>query len=446
MSHSSVFYRKPKRSKPVVSHGEGIYLYDDQGKQYIDASGGAIVVNVGHGIREIADAIGDQAAQVAYAHASMFTSQPLEKLSVLLAERLPMPDARLYFQASGAEAVETAIKFARQVQIAKGESGRYKVIGRWGSYHGATLGALAVMGKPSMRAPYAPMFTDMPHIPAPYCYRCPFGSEYPACGLRCADALEDEILRQGVDTVAAFIAEPIAGATLGAVVPPDGYLERIREICDRHGVLLIVDEVMTGMGRVGRWFAVEQWPVTPDVVVMGKGLSGGYFPLSAAAMRGEWVELVWNKLGDFNHGGTFSHQPVGAAAGIATIEYIEKHDLLDAARSTGKLLGDRLLAAFGDHDHVGDIRGQGLLWALELVRNRQAKEPFSPGDKLAEKVFDAAFAGGLIVYAMAGCVDGRSGDHVMIAPPLIVQADQIEVIVSRLARSIDGAVAVVESA
>jgi adenosylmethionine-8-amino-7-oxononanoate aminotransferase len=334
--HSHVFHRKHKHAKPVVSHGQGIYLWDTTGKRYIDASGGAVVVNVGHGVAEIADAIREQAAQVAYAHATMFTSQALEELADRLATHMPMPDARLFFLCTGSDATETAVKFARQMQVVWGQAQRYKVIARWGSYHGLTMGALAITGKPSMRRYFEPLFVDMPHIPPPYCYRCPFGLIYPDCGLRCAEALGDEIKHQGQGTVAAFIAEPLAGATLGAVVPPPEYWPRVREICDQYGLLLIADEVMTGMGRTGHWFAIEQWDVTPDVICLGKGVSGGYLPLSVTAVRGDLVDLMLKEGGDFNHGGTFSHQPVAAAAGLAAVCYLEDHNLISHAQKVGE--------------------------------------------------------------------------------------------------------------
>lgn len=441
MMNSHVFYRKQDHHKPIISHGEGVYLWDTDGKRYIDASGGPVVVNVGHGVEEIADAVREQLAQVAYAHATMFTSRALEELADRLAAYLPLPDARLFFMTSGSEAVETAVKFARQYQVAQGKAGRYKVIGRWGAYHGATLGALAVTGKPSMRGLFAPQFVDMPHIPAAYCYRCPFGLEYPACGVRCADELEQEIKRQGADTVAAFIGEPIAGATLGAVVPPAEYWPRIREICDRYGILLIVDEVMTGMGRTGRWFAIEEWGIIPDVVCLGKGVAGGYLPLSVTAARGDMVEALWEKSGDFNHGGTFSHQPPGAAAGVATLDYLEQHDLIARSHELGRYLGKRLHEAFDAHPHVGDIRGRGLMWGLELVADRAGKQPFPPSMHLANGVFEQAFERGVIVYAMSGCADGVAGDHVMVSPPLVVTEGQIDEIVEALERAIGAAIA-----
>ena len=292
------------------------------------------------------------------------------------------------------------------------------------------------MGKPSMRKTYEPQFRDMPHIPPVYCYRCPFGLTYPGCALRCAEELESEIKRQGPDTVAAFIAEPIAGATLGAVVPPDDYWPRIREICDAYGVLLIVDEVMTGVGRTGRWFAIEQWGIRPDIMTLGKGVSGGYTPLSVTAMRGELVEQVWDRLGDFNHGGTFSHQPVASAAGNAALDYLESNDLVARSEAMGVLLGRKLHAAFDGHPHIGDIRGQGLMWTLEFVEDRESHEPFPPGMKLAAMLFDQAFDLGLIVYPGSGTVDGAAGDIVMVSPPFVVTEDQLDEIVSRLSDAI----------
>jgi adenosylmethionine-8-amino-7-oxononanoate aminotransferase len=430
IKHSQVFYRKHKRTKPTIERGERVYLWDTDGNRYIDASGGPVVVNVGHGVSEIVEAIRAQAEQVAYAHAGMFTAQVVEELSAGLAVHLPMADARFFYLSSGSEAVETAIKLARQIQVARGETPRWKIIGRWGSYHGATLGALAVMGKPSMRNLYAPMIRDMPHVEPVFCYRCPVKLDYPACGLRCAEDLEATIKREGPETVAAFIGEPVAGATLGSVVPPDEYWPRIREICDRYGLLLIDDEVMTGMGRTGRWFGIEHWDVTPDIMCLGKGLTGGYLPLSATAARGEWVELLWERTGDFNHGGTFSHHVVAAAAGLAALRYIEQHDLVTQAASMGKLLGEKLHAAFDNHPHIGDIRGA----------DRETKQPFPIGKHLSSHLHDHAFAGGLIVYPMSGTADGVSGDHVTIAPPFVVTEEQLDEIITRLQQAIDAAI------
>jgi len=294
-----VLYRRARHRRPMIERAEGVYLYDTDGRRYLDASGGAIVVNIGHGVKEIADAVRDQMSRVCYAHPSAFTSRPVEDYAEALAAVVDIPHPRFFFLSSGSEAVETALKLARQAQMELGERSRYFVISRAQSYHGTTLGALAVAGKPKMRRPFLPMLADVPHIPPPYCYRCPYDMTYPRCDLRCADALDGEIRRVGAENVSAFIAEPISGATLGAVVPPEGYWSRIREICNRHGVLLIADEVMTGFGRTGRWFALEHWDVVPDLVCMSKGTIGGYLPLSVTAVRGDLVDAIVDGSGDF---------------------------------------------------------------------------------------------------------------------------------------------------
>ena len=430
-----VFYRRPAHPHPMIERGEGVYLYDTEGRRYLDASGGAIVANIGHGVREVVEAMADQATRVAYIHPTMFTSQPLETYAQALAEIVPLPDVRFYFLCSGSEAVETAIKLARQVQVARGEAERHLVISRWGSYHGTTLGALAVTGRPAMRNAFAPLLRDMPHIPPPYCYRCPFGLAYPACDLRCAEALEIEIKRAGARNVAAFIAEPVGGATLGAVVPPPEYWPRVRQICDKYGLLLIADEVMTGFGRTGRWFAIEHWDVVPDVITMGKGTTGGYFPLSITAVGGEWVETIMSQ-GDFVHGGTFSHHVVGAAVGLATLHYLQKHDWVMEAARKGALLGEKLHAVLEELPCIGDIRGIGLMWGVEFVADRATKTPFPSESHFAQRVTDAAFEQGLIVYPGHGCVDGVAGDHVMVAPPFVITEGQMDELVTLLAKAI----------
>jgi hypothetical protein len=424
----------------MIERGEGVYLFDTDGRRYLDASGGPVLVNIGHGVPEVVEAMAEQARQAAYIHATMFTSQAVEDYSDALAEVTPLPDARFFYLGSGSEAVETAIKFARQVQVDRGEAGRYLVVGRWRSYHGTTLGALAVSGRPGLRSLYMPLMHDMPHIVPPYCYRCPLGLEYPACDMACALALEDQIKSLGADTVAAFIGEPISGASLAAVVPPPEYWPLIRAICDRYGVLLIDDEVMTGFGRAGRWFAVETWGVTPDVIVMAKGAAGGYWPLSITAVKKEHLDIIGQGRGDFVHGGTFSHHPVGAAAGLATLRYIQDHDLVAASASKGEYLKARLQAALGDHPHVGDIRGQGLMLGVEFVADRATREPFPARHRLARRLGDAAFERGLILYPGQGAADGVRGDHVMIAPPFIVTQAHMDDIVAILVESLQAVV------
>jgi len=433
MERTHVFRRRISYPHPQAVRGEGVYLYDQAGRRYIDASGGPVVVNIGHGVKEVAAAMAAQAGAVAYVHGATFTTAALERYAGRLAGLVPLGDARFYFLTSGSEAVEAALKFARQLQVARGEAGRDVTIARWGSYHGATLGALAVSGKPSMRNLYAPLFRDQPHIPAPYCYRCAYDSSYPGCGLACAQALEEEIKRQGPGRVAAFLAEPVGGATLGAVVPPPEYWPRVREICDRYGILLIADEVMTGFGRTGRWFAMEHWGVRPDAMVMGKGATGGYFPLSILAVRRADVETIVRAHGDFNHGGTFSHHAVGGAAALATLDYLESHHLVAAAARQGAYLGQRLQEALGRHPCVGEVRGIGMLWAVEYVADRQTKEPFSPQAGLSTRLADLAFERGVLLYPGHGGADGLAGDHLMVAPPFVASAAEIDQVVDVLA-------------
>ena len=486
--HSYVVYRRMAHLHPLIERGEGVYLWDTEGRRYIDGSGGAAVVNIGHGVAEVVQAMAEQAASAAYVHGTMFTTDALETHSEQLAALVPMPDPRFYYMTSGSEAVETAIKFARQLQVARGEPTREVIISRWGSYHGATMGALAVTGKPKMRTLFAPLFRDQPHIPPPYCYRCPFepplnppqlwggssveprpnppqpgegssialpqsreGSSIgyatqnpkletrnppPACNLACAQALETEILRQGPGRVAAFIAESVSGATLGAVAPPEGYWPLVRQICDRYGVLLIADEVMAGFGRTGRWFAIEHFGVQPDVITMGKGVTGGYFPLSITAVRGADVERIRQVHGDFVHGGTFSHHAVGAAVGLAVLRYLQKNDLVAASAAKGKVLGEKLSAALGELPCVGDIRGIGLLWGVEFVADRATKAPFPPTAHFVHRVADASFDNGLIVYPITGCADGVAGDLVLVAPPFIITEAQMDEVVRLLREAV----------
>jgi adenosylmethionine-8-amino-7-oxononanoate aminotransferase len=436
MEATHVFRRRISQPHPQAVRGEGVYLWDAAGRRYIDASGGAIVVNIGHGVAEVAQAMAAQAAAVAYVHGSVFTTEVLERYSDRLAGLVPLDDPRFYYLTSGSEAVEAALKFARQVQVARGERGREVIISRWGSYHGATLGALAVTGKPAMRHLFAPLFRDQPHIPPPYCYRCPLDATYPACDLACAESLEVEIRRQGPERVAAFIAEPVSGATLGAVVPPAEYWPRVRAICDRHGVLLIADEVMTGFGRTGRWFGMEHWGVRPDVMTMGKGATGGYFPLAIMAVRAADVATVVRAHGDFNHGGTFSHHAVGAAAALATLDYLEAHDLLARAAAQGAALGDTLRAKLGGLTGVGDVRGLGMMWGVEFVADRATRAPFPPLANFSQRVSDLALERGVIVYPGHGGIDGVSGDHLMVAPPFVVTAEEIAQVVEVLGETI----------
>ncbi len=428
--HGHVFYRKMDHKRPKIARGEGIYLFDEQGNRYLDGSGGPLVVNVGHGRQEIIRAMTEQLEAVAYAHAIMFTSDVLETYAAELADVVPLNDPKFFFLSSGSEVVEAALKLSRQIQMAKGEHSRNIVIGRSLSYHGMTLGALSVSGRPGLRGPYLGMLNNMPHIRHPYPYR------FPASGDELADRLEESILAHGPENIAAFIAEPISGASLGAAEPPDDYWWRIRRICDKYGVLLIADEVLVGMGRTGKWWALQHWDVIPDILVTSKGLAGGYFPLGFVAAIGSHVEAIRQNLGDFNHGGTFSHHLVGAAAGLATLRIIREENLVENARQVGRYLGEKLLQVFGDHPHVGDIRGRGLFWGIEFVLDRRTAEPFPASRKLAWNIWQHAFNQGLVLYYSQGCADGVNGDIIMIGPPLIINQSQIDELVSLLSIAI----------
>jgi adenosylmethionine-8-amino-7-oxononanoate aminotransferase len=432
-----VFYRRLSHPRPMISYGEGIYLYDTDGKQYIDASGGPVLINIGHGVKEVVQAMAEQAQLAPYVHATMFTSQAIEEYSDALAEVVPLDNPRFFYLSSGSEAVEAAMKFARQVQADRGETGRYLLISRWQSYHGTTLGALAVSGRPGLRQLYRPMMQQTPHIAPPYCYRCPFNLEYPSCDLRCAHNLEYTIKINGKDLIAAFIAEPISGSGLAAVVPPPEYWPIIRQICDQYGILLVADEVMTGFGRTGAWFGIEHWNIQPDIMTLAKGAGGGYFPLSMIAVKTRDVETIRAGRGDFSHGGTFSHHPVGVATGLAVLRYLQEHNLVEAARIQGEKLSQKLQAAFGEHPNVGDIRGRGLMWGLEFVADRRTKQPFPTEMNLARNLGDAAFERGMIVYPSHGNIDGLWGDQVMIAPPFIVTDEQLDEIVGLLKESVN---------
>jgi adenosylmethionine-8-amino-7-oxononanoate aminotransferase len=429
--HGHVFYRKMNHARPKVAYGEGIYLYDDQGKRYIDGSGGPLVVNVGHGRTEVVTAITEQAQAVAYAHAMMFTSEPAEQFSAELAKIVPLPNARFFYLSSGSEVVEAAIKLARQIQMARGEYGRHLIISRWRSYHGMSLGALSVSGKLGMRRPFLAMLHDMPHIAPPNLYRDP------ARGIEAANRLESAIMAAGPENVAAFIAEPISGASLGAMSPTGDYWPRIREICDQYGVLFIADEVLVGMGRTGKWWGLQHWPVEPDIMVTSKGLAGGYYPLGFVAAKGSDVEQIRQTLGDFNHGGTFSHHAVGTAAGLATLRIMHAENLVQNAAIMGEYLGKQLHLALDKHPNVGDIRGRGLFWALEIVQDRATKEPFPVARQTAWLIWKRAFELGLVCYYSQGCADGTNGDLVMLGPPLIVTKEQVDEMVVILTKAIE---------
>ena len=421
---------------PVAAAADGVWIEDNTGKRYLDASGGAIVVNVGHGRTEIARAVQQQLRDFYYVHPTMFTNPQAEELARVLAEKTPAGMERFYFCSSGSEAVETAIKMARQIQQAYGRPERFRLVSRWKSYHGLTMGALSAMGRTSFRQPFAPMLSEVVHIPPPYCLRCSYGLQHPTCGLRCAHALEEELLNIGPETVTAFLAETVSGGTLAAYPPPPGYFKIIREICDRYDVLLILDEVLCGMGRTGRYFACEHYDVTPDLMTIGKGLAGGALPLSAIGVQNAHFKAIREQLGAFMHGGTFSHHPVTAAAGLTVLQILQNEKLVERVAAMGPELGRLLKDRLGDHPHVGDIRGLGFLWGLELVQDKTTLAPFPREQKITEKVWQTAFDRGVIFYKSTGLA-GRDGDALLVAPPFIMEQAEMELAADTLRTALD---------
>jgi adenosylmethionine-8-amino-7-oxononanoate aminotransferase len=434
-----VFYRNPFSDYPVIARGEGAYLYDVKGKRYLDACGGAVVSSLGHNVPEVVNAIKAQLDQVEFAHTSQFTNTPQEELAELLADLAPGGLNHAYFVSGGSEAVESAIKMARAYWVQMGRPEKWMVIGREQSYHGNTLGALAAGGNRWRRALYEPMLYQRPRVAPCYCYRCPFDKTPDHCAIECADDLERAILEVGAEKVSAFIVEPVVGATAGAVVPHEGYFRRIREICDRYDVLLIADEVMTGLGRTGKWFAMRHWGVVPDIMCLAKGLAAGYVPIGATLVHDRIVDTFHNRRNVFQHGHTYMGHPLAAAAGVAVIRYIQQHKLVDRSAKLGEELIQRLREALHEHPHVGDIRGRGLFVGIEFVEDRGTKAPFEPELGFHRLLGEIAFGNGLIVYPMGGTIDGRRGDHVLIAPPFVITKPQIARLVDLLVKSINAA-------
>jgi adenosylmethionine-8-amino-7-oxononanoate aminotransferase len=430
-----VFYRNPTKYYPEADYGEGIYIVDTEGKRYIDGCGGAVVVSIGHGSDKVKQAMLDQAGRVAFTHGSQFTTKAAMDLAAKLVNMAPTGLEWVYFLSGGSEAIETAVKMARQYQVDRGVPSKFKVISRWSSYHGNTLGALALSGHTGRRKYYQPLIQHTPHIAPAYCYRCPFGLEPKSCALECAEELEKAILYEGPDSVSAFIAEPVVGATAGALVPKDGYFQRIREICDRYDVLLIVDEVMTGIGRTGRNFGVDHWSISPDLLVCAKGLASGYSPLFCVMASEPIHKAIREGNGAFVHGHTYSQNPLSCSIALAVLETIEENNLVQRSAEMGKVLLQRLKDLY-KHSIVGDIRGLGLFAGVEFVRDRKTKSPFPAEVKLANRMTKQAFENGLIVYPGSGGADGVHGDHVLLSPPFIIGKDQIDELVHLLDQSI----------
>ncbi|WP_457090909.1 aspartate aminotransferase family protein [Microvirga sp. P5_D2] len=437
-----ILHRQIHGALPVAVGGRGVELFDSEGRSYIDASGGAAVSCLGHGHPDVTAAMKAQADKLAYAHTSFFTTEVAEALADKLIEDAPAGLSHVYFVSGGSEAVEAALKMARQYFVENGKPERRNIIARRQSYHGNTLGALATGGNEWRRAQFRPLLVETHHIDPCFAYRYQQSGETDeAYAARAAQALEDKILELGPDTVMAFVAETVVGATAGAVPPVADYFKRIRAICDRYGVLLILDEVMCGMGRTGTLHACEQDGIAPDILTIAKGLGGGYQPIGAVLLGQHIFDAFANGSGLFQHGHTYLGHPMACAAALAVQEVIQRDGLLGNVKAMGGRLRQRLNDRFGNHPNVGDVRGRGLFMAIELVEDRSTKTTFDPKEKLHARIKREAMARGLMVYPMGGTIDGVRGDHVMLAPPFIVDEAIVDTIVERLGDAVDAALA-----
>jgi len=440
MTH--VLHRRIGQSYAVAASGQGVFIRDNTGKYYIDASGGAAVSCLGHSHPDVLAAMHAQLDRLAYAHTSFFTTDAAEELADDLVAHAPDSISNVYFVSGGSEAIEAALKLARQYFVERGELQRRVVVARRQSYHGITLGALAIGDRPFQRAPFEPLLIQTHHVSPVYEYRERRADEAPqAYGERLARELEEKIAALGGKNVIAFVAETVVGATLGAVPAVPGYFQRVREICGRHGILLILDEVMCGMGRTGTLHACEQEGISPDMIAIAKGLGGGYAPIGAVLMQDKIFRAIADGSGAFQHSHTFMGHPLACAAALAVQRVIRRDNLLANVQMQGDYLSRRLNERFGNHPFVGDVRGRGLFQGVELVADRGTKQPFDPALKLNARVKSEAMARGLMVYPMGGTVDGTSGDHVLLAPPFIVDASVVDTIVERLGEAVEAATA-----
>ncbi|WP_193368667.1 aminotransferase family protein [Pelagibius marinus] len=430
---SNLFYQTRNR-RPVVARAEGIYFWDKDGRRYIDGSSGAMVANIGHSNPRVLAAMRRQMEETTFAYRLHFENEAAETLAKRIAQRAPQGLDRIFFVSGGSEAVESCLKLARQHAVATGQEKRWKVISRFPSYHGATLGALAVTGYTPMTAPFAPMMQEMPKIPAPTCYLDRDNLDWEARGLRYAEMLREEIERQGPESVLAFIMEPVGGASTGALVAPDSYYARVREICDDYGILLILDEVMSGVGRTGRFLASEHWDLRPDIIALSKGFAAGYAPLGAMVADRRLVEPVLD-AGGFIHGYTYAGNPLACAAGLAVLEEIESQDLMGNATRMGGLLKGGLCRLMARFPFIGDVRGLGLLLAFEMVADRQTMQPLPKGLNAHSRLVDLAYERGLIIYSRR-TRGGIEGDHFLVCPPMIVDEAQVGEILGLLEESL----------
>jgi len=431
---SNLFYQS-RQPRPYLDRAEGIYLFDVSGKRYIDGSSGAMVSNIGHSNPRVLAAMKTQMDKATFGYRLHFRTEPSERLATKTAALMPPGLDRVFFVSGGSEAVESAVKLARQYAVAQGQESRWKVISRYPSYHGCTLGALALTGYDPLTRPFAAMMRDMPKVAAPTCYLDRDNLDETQRGLKYAELLREEILLQGPETVLAFVMEPVGGAATGALVAPDSYYVRIREICDEFGILLIYDEVMTGAGRTGRFLAAEHWGIVPDIVVLSKGFAAGYAPLGAMVARGDLVERILN-TGGFQHGFTYAGNPLACSAGLAVLEEIEQQGLVGNAERMGGVLKSRLKKLMDRFPHIGDVRGKGLLLAFELVTDRDSMTPLPKELNAYLRLIEIAYERGLIIYSRR-TRGGYAGDHFMVCPPMIITEDQIDELIEILVSSLD---------
>lgn len=416
---------------PIVSHGQGIYIYDKKGKKYLDGSSGAVVASIGHAVPEIINSMTEQAQHISFVYRSQFTSDPAEKLAEKLSNLVHAhQDYYSFFVNSGSEATETAMKMAIQHWQEKGFSTKNKILSRWSSYHGITLGALSLSGHVERRKRFIPLLEQYPSVSAPYCYRCPFQQTYPSCQLMCANELDTTIRRIGSEHIAAFMAEPIVGAAGAVIIPPASYYEKIKEICDHHHILFIADEVMTGLGRTGKMFGIDHWGVKPDMIALGKGMSAGYTPLAATLASESVMEPILQGSKSIMSGHTYSANPQSAAVALEVLHYIEKLQLVKKSAKHGEYLLQKLKLIQFKYQMIGDVRGKGLMIGVEFVADNTTKVPFTKNVGVTKLVIDTAMEKGLLVYPAAAGRDGGDGDAVIIAPPLVITKDEIDHLVT----------------
>ncbi len=428
-----LFYQSRKKL-PFIDYAEGCYMYDTDGKAYLDGCSSAINCNIGHGCTRILQAIAEQSRRTFFAYRTQFENEPAHRLAAKLAEIAAPGLNRSFFVSSGSEAVESAVKLARQYFYNKGDRSRYQFISRTPSYHGSTLGALSLTSSAQLEVPYRPMLMTHPKIPAPYCYRCPYNKKYPACDVQCARVLEQVIEEQDPDSICAFVFEPVGGASTGAIVAPDQYFEIIQKICRKYGILIILDEVMSGFGRTGAMFAYEHWNIDADIIVMAKGLTSGYYPMGGILVKEMLVEEMLDK-GTFAHGHTLAGNPMGCAVGLEVLNVILEEGLIQNAIKMGRVLKTGLSKLKKQYDIIGDVRGKGLLMALELVKDRKSKAPFPAHLNVNNMLADHAFANGLIIYPRRP-INGLAGDHVLIAPPLSITKEEVHSLLELLDRAL----------